>query len=471
MAKKNEGRPPRVGLDVPEGVRHFATKRDREILAAIDETGNAVAAAAKLGMAHQNVYRALNSLRTRAERAGWREEGDAPVRPGEKRAEGGRVVPLSEDERKFHEQWGPAECIAELRRIAEIDPDKVISRNYFRVHSDISESTWNRYFGTFHEFKRQAGIVLSRHAHRLERAIAKHASVDILEGFNREKRSYAGRWLKPGGKHQTILVASDIHDEECDPFFRRLFIEAARRIQPDRIVLDGDIYDLPEFGKYGVDPREWNPVRRIRWVLAFIADLRAAAPNAQIDFVEGNHEYRLLRHLSEATPALKVVLSDLHGMTIPKLLGLDAYEVNYIAPADLRAFTERDISREISQNFILIEDALLGHHFPKGREMGVPGWNGHHHRHLVWTQYSPTFGAFEWHQLGCGHKRRASYTDGRFWTNGFLIAHLNTATKRSTFEYVEIGDHAVLGGEFYERRPDEWPGAETHVHRKEQPDA
>jgi hypothetical protein len=124
-----------------------------------------------------------------------------------------------------------------------------------------------------------------------------------------------------------------------------VLVETIDRVQPERIVLDGDIFDLPEFSKYTQDPREFAPVERIKWVHQFLNDLREAAPDAQIDFVEGNHEYRLLRHLSEATPALMTVLADLHGMTIPDLLGLTRYEVNFVARADLTAFTETDIKK------------------------------------------------------------------------------------------------------------------------------
>lgn len=85
-------------------------------------------------------------------------------------------VPLSEDVSKFMEDWGAEECIAELKRIAEIDVEQIVSRNFFRNHSSISESTWNRYFGTFDEFKRQAGLKLSRYQHAHERNIAKHVS-------------------------------------------------------------------------------------------------------------------------------------------------------------------------------------------------------------------------------------------------------------------------------------------------------
>ena len=45
-----------------------------------------------------------------------------PILPGQKQGQHGRPVPLSENERKFHQNWTKDDCIAELRRIAEADP-------------------------------------------------------------------------------------------------------------------------------------------------------------------------------------------------------------------------------------------------------------------------------------------------------------------------------------------------------------
>ena len=292
---------------------------------------------------------------------------------------------------------------------------------------------------------------------RLELQVAKHAGADNYREMNIEKAGWDEKYLRPHAtRFQTILSGSDIHDIECDPFWRRLFIETARRVQPEKIILNGDIFDLPEFGKYPVDPRQWDVVGRIKWVHAFLADLRAAAPNAELVMTEGNHEFRLLRHLSEATPAMRVVLSDLHGFTVPKLLGLDAYEVNYISRTDLATFTERDIKQEVSKNYYVAYGSVLAHHFPEGRQMGFPGWNGHHHSHIVWPAYSPIFKSFEWHQLGCGHRRSADYCAGEKWSLGFILAHVDTETKVSALEYVPIQDHAVIGGKFYTRQADEF---------------
>jgi predicted phosphodiesterase len=366
-------------------------------------------------------------------------------------------IPLSEDRTKITDPMPKEWCIEQLRSLAEAHPDQVISRNFFRVHSPMAESVWNRHFGTFQEYKRQAGIILSRHAHRLEKAIAKHASVDRMRALNGEKREWEGTYERPSSRRfQTILVASDVHDLHCDDFYLRLLVDTAARVQPEAIVLNGDIFDMTEFGKYAQDPREFQPVERIKWVHYFLDSLRKAAPEASITLVEGNHEFRLLRHLSEATPAMMTVLSDLHGLTVSDLLGLKAYEVNFVARADLSAFNERDIKSELRKNYVILHNALLFHHFPEGFDMGFPGANGHHHKHTVKHAYSPTFGPYEWHQLGCGHKREAVYCSGEKWSNGFLLAHVDTQTKRSQFEYIDTShEHCYIGGKLYTRNPQE----------------
>lgn len=362
-------------------------------------------------------------------------------------------VPMSEDVAKFREDWTEQDCINELRRVASIDEDKVISRNYFRVNSLCSESTWNRYFGTFEEFKRQSGLKLSRQQHQHERHIAKHASVDHYRAMNVDRANYGDKYNRATGRRiQVVLRASDLHDIECDRFFLRVLIDTAKRVQPDVICLCGDIFDLPEFGKYPIDPRQWDVVGRIRFVhQEILAPLREACPDAQIDLIEGNHEFRLLRHVSDATPALRAVLSDLHGMTVAQLLGLDRFEINYVAKADLAAYTLRDVKSEVGSNYKVYFDALLAHHFPEGRRFGLPGFNGHHHSWEVSNQFSHERGAYQWVHAGCGHIRDATYTNGQKWQLEFGLCHVDTSTKQVIHECFPINDIAVIGGQYYER--------------------
>ena len=373
------------------------------------------------------------------------------------RDQDGAAVPLSEDERKFHEEWTAEDCVAHLRDLASQHPDAFLSRNWFRVNSDISEATWNRYFGTFLEFKRQARLQLSRHAHRLELNVARHASVDPQRDMNVEKSGWEGAFARDRStRFQSVLVATDQHDLNCDPFYRRVLVDTARRLQPEKIVFPGDLFDLPEFSKHTKDPRSFELLARVNWVHEFLKDMREAAPEAEMTLVEGNHEFRLLRHLAEESPAMMVVLADLHGFTVSKLLGLEKFDVNFVARADLTAWNEVSIKAQLRKNYLIQHRCLLFGHYPDMRNMGYPGASGHHHRHLLWSSYSPTFGPMEWHQVGCGHRREASYMAGETFANGFLICHVDTLSLRTQFEYVDVSHtRACVGGKFYERAGDE----------------
>lgn len=360
-------------------------------------------------------------------------------------------VPISHDESKIPEATRE-EIIAEILRVIEIDTTRVVNRNHFRNESRYAESAWISHFGTWEEAKRQAGVTLSRHAHRLGLNIAKHASVDKMRAMNDARQGYEGKYLRPASRRfQTLIHATDLHDKECDPFVLRILLETIERVKPEKVILGGDLFDLPEFGRYGVDPREWDVVGRIKAAHAILAAIRERAPETELTLVEGNHEYRLLRHLAEESPAMRVVLSDLHGYTVPKLLGLDQFEVNYIARCDLGTFTQRDIAEELNRNFHIAWDAYLTHHFPAGEKMGYHGGHGHHHRHWVHQHYSPDRGPYKWTQLGACHVRRASYCAGEAWGLGFQVAHVDTHTKSVADEYIHIQDHAMVGGRFYLR--------------------
>lgn len=663
-------------------------------------------------------------------------------------------------------RFSKEECLRELARLVEEALGKPVTRQVFRKNSRIPESTCLFHFGTFGQFMIAAGLRQTKDQSQLQRHIAKHQSVDSLRQMTIEKNEWAGKYLRPHGtRFQTVLVGSDIHDIECDPFWRKLFLETAQRVQPEKVVLNGDIFDLPEFSKYNVDPREWDVVGRIKWVHKFLEELRKAVPETEIVFIEGNHECvgaktevlttdgwltadnvklttklvtqnlisknleegypkavkllknqnllnlsgdlhdevvstshnvildgrrtpvkdlnhktdqtrftysalnprpdlpfvsdddlriitwliadgtmlkrqvdncrlqwklsrkdkidsleallvrmgiaytirdatrsasnklqpkyicvyggqarkyykvlegqktypewfktlssrqvrvvldtlshtdggrvynhllmstskkaeaeflqylcftngipsridsrinqgfsknriykvsifdrgvcqrrkviktergkgtvvaiqtstgslvtrrngkivvtgncRLLRHLSEASPAIRTVLSDLHGWTVPQLLGLDKFQVRYIAPADLAVFTKADTTAQLRRNWVNLYDCLIAHHFPEGANFGLPGWNGHHHSHKVTAYYSAFMGPYEWHQLGSGHKRGASYCNGEKWTNGFLLVHVDTLNKKSQFEYIDTThDHVVIGGKWYHR--------------------
>ena len=354
-------------------------------------------------------------------------------------------------------QWSREDCIESLIDLSDSCPDKTVTRDFFRKNSPCPEYWWSQYFGTFSEFKSQAGFDFSTHQTKHLGHISKHASKDKLRGMNVEKASYEGKYERPNNKRfQSIVTISDTHDISFDPFTKRVFLDTVERVNPETVVLNGDHFDLPEFSKYFNDPRSYNLIERIDAVHSFLSDIRERVPSAEINFISANHEARLLRHLSESSPSIMALLSDLHGFTVSKLLGLDKYEINYISREDLTVFTESDLKKELGKNYLIKFDSVLFHHYPEGKKYGIPGCNGHHHSHKCEIHHNLTYGSYEWHQLGAGHIRKAAYCEAQRWTNGFMISHHDTHNKSTVFEYVDTtSNHTVVGGKWYERTNDE----------------
>ncbi|MCK5610138.1 hypothetical protein KAR91_50155 [Candidatus Pacearchaeota archaeon] len=340
---------------------------------------------------------------------------------------------------------------------------RTLSRGYFRSRTGVKDALWEKYFGTFPAFQRSAGITATRGQRKLANDIAKHKDADLYRQLNAERATWADRFLKPtSGRIKTYIAASDFHDKECDPFCLRVFLDTIARIRKAQqlagVILGGDAFDLPEFGRFVVDPRTWDAAGRIKFVHdEILAPTRkAAGSETQIDFIEGNHELRLVKHMCNTDPATMNILADLHGMGVREMLGLDKFEINYIGKADLTAWNKGDEANQVARSFKIYDDAFLVHHEPQGRNIaGMPGINGHHHHHLVWHDYNVNRGSYEWHQIGSMHYRDASYCDGEKWSNGFIIIHVDTETKQVVFNYVDVRDFAEVGGKFYVRGKDE----------------
>ena len=359
------------------------------------------------------------------------------------------------------------DCLDDIKDLAQKNPDKLISRDFYRKNGTIRESEWTAHFGTYAEFQRAAGLNLSRSTTKIRNQVAKHAANDELRSVSATRFGLDKLYERDNKKRfKTMVAVSDLHDIECDPFYLRVLGHILRDVEPDVVCLDGDIFDLPEFGKYHTDPREWDVVKRMQYGVGIIKGIRESAPNAQIDLIEGNHEARIVKHLVEASPVLRHVLSGIHGFDLQKLFCLDKYEVNYVCQADLHNFSDAQLKKEVeARNYKLYWGCVMANHFPHGRHQGVPGFHGHHHQHLVWTMHNANFGSYEWHQLGAGHIRTAPYCDGTKWNNGFLIVMADTETKSVQFDYVSIGTtFAMAAGRIYYREPHEfYPALETEL--------
>ena len=366
---------------------------------------------------------------------------------------------LSEKAKKFDPNITAQDCVDDLRRIQSVHEHSYISRNFYRINGAYSDKTWNRHFGTFLEFRRQAGLELPRQAHLLEKQIAKQASVDhYREYYQDEVLPYHMKYEKDHtGKLITMMVFSDLHDKEMWKFCWGVFLDQAKLIQPDIIIANGDIYDLYEFSRFNKDPRKCDAAGRMHFVRDNVwKPLRAACPNAQIDMIVGNHEYRLLRLFADSSPHLQVVLSDFVGLKMSDIFGLDEFKINLICKIDFSFYSKTDIENELKKNYKVYFDCFVACHKPSSR-FQMSGTNGHHHNGQLktWTNVSKgELTQCSWVQTPAIHAPDTDYIEGVGQGNmGFNIVNINTETKEVSQQVVMVHmDWALVNGKYYQRK-------------------
>ena len=266
---------------------------------------------------------------------------------------------------------------------------------------------------------------------------------------------YLGQYPRVGksASVRTILAGSDFHDKEADPFVLSVFIDTAARIQPDVILLNGDVFDCYEFSRFDIDPRQVDIKGRFDFVHKEIfKPLREACPDSQIDFLLGNHEWRMLKHLADRTPYLKVVLADCMGLTLEDVFRVKEYEINLHCKWDLGAFTQRDVNKQLRDNFIVYWNAFVGAHI-RDYGFGLSGTSGHTHHPDTTTKWNLAAGKTTWVTTGCVARTDPEYVEGpSTQVNGFGLFHIVPRTKEVISENILVpGDTAAVAGKYYHR--------------------
>ena len=126
---------------------------------------------------------------------------------------------------------------------------------------------------------------------------------------------------------------SPTHDETAIA----LAIEILKDVKPDLVVLVGDNLDLPELGKYRVTPAfQQTTQASVERATEICAQLRAAAPNAEIKWLAGNHEERLTNFMLDNAAAAFGIRSGNRPeswpvLSVPNLCRLDDFDIEYLS--------------------------------------------------------------------------------------------------------------------------------------------
>lgn len=121
------------------------------------------------------------------------------------------------------------------------------------------------------------------------------------------------------------------HDEKAID----LALAITKSLNPEKVVLLGDNLDLPELSKYRITPAYQQTTQAtIDRATAFCAQIRDAAPNAEIIWLAGNHEERLPNHILDNARAAfglrrGLVPEEWPILSVPFLCHMDRYRIEY----------------------------------------------------------------------------------------------------------------------------------------------
>ncbi len=125
-----------------------------------------------------------------------------------------------------------------------------------------------------------------------------------------------------------LAFLSDIHfGESQDNRAYDFAVKILEEIQPDRIMLGGDIFDHGAVGRYRKNPEKSVCLQtEITHGINQLAKLVDGCPTAEIQMFSGNHEKRLPHYLTDLAQALY----SLNCFSPEKLYGLDDLGIEYL---------------------------------------------------------------------------------------------------------------------------------------------
>lgn len=245
---------------------------------------------------------------------------------------------------------------------------------------------------------------------------------------------------------QKILFVPDCHFPYADNKAWKLLLKVARELKPDTIVVLGDFADFYSVSSHDKSPnRATTLMDELPAVHKALDELDSLGAKTKL-FIEGNHEFRLARHLSSNSPALV----GLPNLTVPGLLKLKTRKWKFFPYRTTAKIGKLNITHDVGyagknavfQNGAAFESNVVCGHTHR---MAVHYFGNH-------TGTCHVSASFGW----LGSKRAVDYMHGtqinRDWRLGFGLGYLQD-NGVVHIQAIPIIDYScVVNGKLHESR-------------------
>lgn len=364
------------------------------------------------------------------------------------------------------------DMLADLVRVAE-DPDnnpyhaqRIISRKRYDLYGHYPLECLEAQFGQFNHALEVAGL-RDQPGMRLKKAARAVAS--RTEHAARYVKRYVHPYVAKRDDYSTLnrpyllLSISDTHALFLDPFTWHCFLSAIRDLQPDAVLLNGDILEGSEITRHPQIPGWTVPLQLefdfLREMIRQIRELH----EGDLFLGGGNHGIdRLTMYLTQQKPALAC----LRTMRIDKLMELEEYNVQLMQGGTILSPEGQE---DDEQGFLLFgfyrphHGTKLGQHpaFAELKAIGRSGQSGHVHRADMAFGCTEKDKGLSWMctPMGCTERVARHYikSPNKGWQKGFGVAWLFPGEQVRQYPVLTDGDVCFVEGFRYERAHDTDP--------------
>ena len=351
-----------------------------------------------------------------------------------------------------------------LRVAAELQKTDLHRSDYIE-HGKFTRIDVQKEFGTWTLAMHACGLKGSKPQRLtpIEKRIEKYGSTtaEIRERYYEHIAPFHGKYLNKPKDALTVLVAGDLHSEFIDPYFNHIFQDVNARVKPDIVAINGDCVDFPLISKYNNDPTRLVKLQpEIDFTVKNILEpLRRNNPNAEIQWLWGNHEKRLFTYL-----CLNPGLNSLRCLQWGKLFDLDRLKINLVARENFITQTKKKDSDTARPYLIIGNDAVMITHGTKlskfhtqgeaqmiGHSISVVTGHTHRPQYLTMTKFRGRFWALS---LGMGGKPflGEEYIDDPIIDWGQSLALLHIYKSEAVAEHIVLGEKfTIAAGKYYFR--------------------
>ena len=281
--------------------------------------------------------------------------------------------------------------------------------------------------------KTETGKRLGLSRHQVRRLVAKDFDPPVKWGHG------AAKLVTPSTKERTELVVfgSDFHFPYHDRKAIESFLWMVHKLQPHRVVLNGDIADFFQLSRFNVSGDRIDKLQEeIDMANEFRRLVRAKAPNSVLDETLGNHDDRVVTYVHKNAQALK----SLRALTREELFG----------------YRELNIHGHPGCGFLLRSGFLVKHGTMVRSEAGasakaelqlsgISGISGHTHRLARYVKGG--YVQREWLEQGCFCRLDPDYVTGApNWRQGCAIGEFSTKTDNFVLHEVPYVDGKLRFG-------------------------